>query len=171
MPNIVTKILCTVLMLLTQQHIVFSQGQLSERVPAIQLDAIDHHCILHEKELKADPRFELPTFTGYDNLRENGRIYLHCKSSGMVICAAPVKDFYQILVFPRKQSEHFKLEITTSTQLQNDVVDVKSIEQLLRSVRPFFGMGYDRSKEKSRLKIRIEAPEEPVVLDGPRLSK
>ena len=83
----------------------------------------------------------------------------------MVICAAPVKDFYQVLVFPRRNAEQFRLQITSSLDLLRDGVDAKSIESLLNNARPNMGMGYDPTKEKTRLKIRIEAIEESGSLE------
>ena len=154
-------------MLFVQQQVAFPQVQ----VQAIRLGDMDHHSILHRKDLVADPRFELPTFTAFDNFRENGRIYMRCKSSGMVICAAPVKDSYQVLVFPKSNSEQFRLKITTSLDLLSYGVDAKSIESLLNKTRPIVGMGYDPAKDKSRLKIRIEAIEEPDSLEKSKPSK
>ena len=161
MQTIVIKITCSVLLIFVQQSVAFPQ----EQAHVIKLGDIDHQSILHRKDLLADPRFELPKFTAFDNLRENGRIYLHCKLSGMVICAAPVKDSYQVLVFPRRNAEQFRLQITTSLDLLRDGVDAKSIESLLKNARPNMGMGYDPAKEKTRLKIRIEAIEESGSLE------
>jgi hypothetical protein len=154
--------------MLTQQLVVFSQGQLPEHIPRIQLDTLEHNSWLHEKDFRADPRFELPAFKGFDNLGENGRIYLRCKSTGMIVCAVPLKDSFQVLVFPKKRSDYFKLEVTTSADLLRDRIDVKAIETLLRSIRPVVGMGYDPTINKAALRVRIEAIEEIAGLEKPK---
>jgi len=158
MQAVVLQLSSTFLLLCVQQTVAIAQPQPS----AINLDGIHHHTLLHSKDFSADPRFELPDFTTFDNLRENGRIYLRCKLSGMVVCAAPVKDSYQILVFPKKNANEFYLRVTTSLKLLRDGVDAKSIESLLRIARPAVGMAGNDSA-KVRLQIRIEANDESVT--------
>ncbi len=124
---------------------------------SIKWDTINHYKNISRAEILSDSSIQLPRFSAVDHLTNNGRIYLRCENSGAVICAAPVKDSYSVLVFPAKDVTKFSFKVQTVNALLREGIDVESIEKLLAISRNPPGMKM-LEEQDTKLEIRIQSP-------------